>query len=140
MGTMPSVRIGSNHEFLLLVADDPAEGAPQQLAAELRLDGLSAAVQVCCHYATGFEDLADFFQRLADEWLGWAGARTWESLEHELELEARHEYGHVQLRVTMRREGPGWGNLGWSVTGDLTIEPGERLSAIARDMRVVAFG
>jgi hypothetical protein len=55
-------------------------------------DGLSASGRVVHNYATGFEDLADFFQKQADDWRGWAGTRRWESLEGDLEVEARHLY------------------------------------------------
>lgn len=140
MMVMPEVRIGSDPNYLLLTADDPAGGALQFLVAELHLDGLSASGRVVNNYATGFEDLADFLQEQADDWRGWAGTRKWESLEGDLEIEARHQYGHVQLRITMRRFVPGWGNHGWSATGDLTIEPGEQLTQIAKGMRSLAAG
>ncbi|HEY0691534.1 MAG TPA: DUF6228 family protein [Kribbella sp.] len=137
---MAMVRVGSDPNYLLLTADDSAGGAPQFLVAELHLDGLSASGRVVHNYATGFEDLADFFQRQADDWRGWAGTRRWESLEGDLEVEARHLYGLVQLRVTMRRVRSDWGNHGWTATGDLTIEPGEQLTQIAKGVRSLAAG
>jgi hypothetical protein len=140
MVVMPKVLVGSDPNYLLLTAEDSAGRAPQFLVAELHLDGLSASGRIVHNYATGFEDLADFFQQQADDWRGWAGTRRWQSIEGDLEIEARHQYGHVQLRITMRRFVYDWGNHGWTATGDLTIEPGEQLTQIANGVRSLAAG
>jgi hypothetical protein len=79
-----------------------------------------------------------FFVGLERDWRGWPDVRSWESLEGELRIDARHEYGNVQLTIALRRGGAGWGNNGWEVTGDLTIEPGEQLSQVARDVTAMA--
>jgi len=133
-------RIGSDQDFLQLTADAAEDGPPQFLLAELQLRGLSASVRVVHSYATGFADLAEFFQCLAEDWRGWDGVRTWESLESDLKIDASHQYGHVQLRVTIQRFQPDWGNEGWTATGDLTIEPGEQLSRIAQEIKALATG
>lgn len=65
------------------------------------------------------------------------GARQWESLEGELRIEARHEYSHVQLRVTLRKVFADWRRHGCIATGDLTIEPGEQLSRVVADVKVL---
>lgn len=57
-----------------------------------------------------------------------------------LKIEARHEYGHVQLRVTVRKMLPTSGNNGWLATGDLTIDPGEQLAGVASDLKTLAAG
>ncbi|EME60886.1 DUF6228 family protein [Amycolatopsis decaplanina] len=137
---MIKTRIGSNHDFLQLTADVAEGGPPRFLLAELQLHGLSASVRVVHCYATGFADLAGFFQCHVDDWRGWDGVRTWESLERELKIDASHQHGHVQLRVTLQRFQPDWGNDGWTATGDLTIEPGEQLSQIAQEIKVLATG
>ncbi|MFI6306147.1 DUF6228 family protein [Amycolatopsis thailandensis] len=137
---MIQVRVGSNQDFLRLTADSTEDGPPRCLLAELQLDGLSASVLLAHHYATGFADLAEFFQEHGDDWRGWDGVRTWESLEKELRIDASHQSGHVQLRVTLQRFRPDWGNDGWTATGDLTIEPGEQLSRIVQDIKVLVTG
>ena len=71
------------------------------------------------------------FAQLEQDWRGWDDARSWRSLEGDLGIEARHEFRHVQLRVTLRAYGPGWGNDGWKASANLTIDPGEQLSQIA---------
>ena len=63
-----------------------------------------------------------------------------DSLEGDLKIEARHEYGHVQLRVTVRKALADLGNDGWVATGDLTIDPGEELTRIAANMSDFAAG
>ncbi len=137
---MPDVKIGTGDTCLVLTSLDPIDAPPQSLTVELRLDGLAATVVVVHHYASGFRDLVDFFEQQAYDWRGWDGVRQWESLEGELKIESRHEYGHVQLRVTVRKILPDWGNDGWVATGDLTIEPGEQLTRIAADLGALAAG
>jgi hypothetical protein len=80
----------------------------------------------------------DFFHQLEQDWRGWGDTRSWRSLDGDLAIEARHEFGHVQLRVTLRAYGPGWGNDGWTATANLTIDPGEQLSQIAADLSRLA--
>jgi hypothetical protein len=125
---------------LRLTPEDISPGRPQYIIAELRCDGLTASRRVVHHYASGFTDLANFFDQLTLGWRGWTGVRLWESIEHDLRIEARHEYGHVQLRITIRGEGPGWGNEGWQAIADVTIEPGEQLTQIAADLRSLTNG
>lgn len=137
---MPDVQIGTADAHLVLTPLDPTDAPPESLTAALYLDGLSASVVVVHHYATGFRDLADFFEQQAQDWRGWKGIREWESLAGDLRIEARHEYGHVQLRVTVRRMRPDWGNHGWLATGDLTIEPGEQLTRVSEDLQAFAAG
>lgn len=132
-----SVSIGSSSQGLLLTWA-PSKSTVDQVSAELRDEGLHAAQIVYHGYATGFRDLVDFFMKLERDWRGWDGVRTWESLEGDLRIEARHAYGHVQLRVTLRHSIAVWGRAGWIATADLTVEPGEQLSAVARDLRAIA--
>lgn len=119
--------MGAGHESLRYVADGDEPAPPDYLLAELcagRLGRLTAAKRVYGGYTAGFSDLAAFFGDLAAGWHGWDGERSWESVEGDMRLEARHARGHVQLRVTVRADGPGWGNNGWTATPDLTLEPG----------------
>lgn len=140
MAGMRVVQLDSGNDYLRFTADESSSNPPEYLGAELHADGLSASREVTAHYATGFRDLADFFQRLATDWRGWAGVREWRSLEGELAIEARHAYGHTRLRITVRRDGPGWGNEGWSATVDLTIDPGEQMRQIADGLASLALG
>jgi hypothetical protein len=130
---MPTAHIGSSTQYLSLSLESgqPASGL---LTASLQLDRLAATVQVDDSYANRFEDLSSFFAALEKSWRGWEGVQSWESVEGNLRIEARHEYGKVSLTVTMARDRAEWDNHGWRATGDLTIQPGEELSQIARDV------
>ena len=95
-----AVEIGSGSDHLRLSAE-PDDPALDFLIADLSVDGLSATKRVYAHAASGWRELADFFAGLAADWRGWSGTREWTSLESDLKIEARHEYGHVQLRVIL---------------------------------------
>ncbi len=133
MGSVAAVNIASSGQGLQL-----NRNSPDHVLATVRSEGLEATCSVCRHYAYGFGDLARFFEQLARDWAGWPEVRVWESLEHDLRIAARHEFGHVQLRVTLRKAGPGWGNEGWTVTVDLTLDPGEQLAQIASNVADLA--
>ena len=130
---MTSVRIGSADDYLLLTEDE-SDPIVRTVIAELSSSGLRAIRTVVHSYSTGFADLAGFFAQLEQDWRGWDDVRSWRSLEGDLSIEARHQFGHVQLRVTLRAYGPGWGNDGWTASANLTIDPGEQLSQIATDL------
>jgi hypothetical protein len=129
-----AVEIGSSAGHLRLSAD-PDDRALDYLVADLADDGLAATKRVYAHYASGWRDLAGFFAGLAADWRGWPGTREWASLEADLKIEARHEYGHIQLHVTLTQDRADWGNQGWQASADLTLEPGEQLSRVADELR-----
>lgn len=134
---MDAVLIGAGDESLQLIPDGDQAVPPEYLLAELRsghLGDLRAVKRIYGGYATEFQGLAAFFANLAAGWRGWDGERSWESCEGDLRLDARHAYGHVQLRVTLRADGSGWGNSGWTATADLTLDPGEQVSVVAADL------
>lgn len=130
---MAELRIGHSNSYLLLTPDDLDPVGPT-VTAELSSNGLRAIHAVVHSFSTGFADLAEFFDQLAQDWRGWDDVRSWQALEGDLNIDARHEYGHVQLRVTLRAYVPGWGNDGWTASANLTIDPSEQLSQIAADM------
>ncbi|HEX6336167.1 MAG TPA: DUF6228 family protein [Jiangellaceae bacterium] len=74
----------------------------EQVNSNLVDEGLSASRPVYHGYWSGFRDLVLFFEEMERDWRGWDGDRTWESLQGDLRIEARHEHGHVQSRVTLR--------------------------------------
>jgi hypothetical protein len=120
-----AVEIGSASDHLRLSAE-PGDPTLDYLMADLSVDGLSATKRVYAHYASGWRELANFFAGLATDWRGWSGTREWTSVESDLKIEARHEFGHVQLHVTLRQAMADWGNHGWTASADLTLEPGEQ--------------
>jgi hypothetical protein len=98
--------------------------------ARLRVGGLDASLRVSSHYATGFNELVRFFCGLAADWRGWPGERTYESLEHELRLTARHD-GHVRIAVQLRRSSV---PDGWSASGVFSVDPGEEMTGAAENV------
>lgn len=130
---MAEALIGRAGESLTLERDD-SDLVVDTVIASLQSGTLSASKQVVHSYASGFADLVAFFDGLSRDWRGWDGERRWDALEGDLSIQATHEYQHVQLRVTIRTLGPGWGNLGWEATASLTLDPGEQLSQIPADL------
>jgi hypothetical protein len=98
--------------------------------ARLKTAGLDATLRVSAHYATGFDELVEFFHRLAADWRGWQGERAYESLERELRLTATHD-GHVRLAVQLRQS-----TLpdGWLAAAVLRLDPGEEMTRVAADV------
>ena len=124
------MRIGGPSAALILDTTD----RPGYMGARLQSEGLRAEHTIYRHYDSGFRDLADFFDSLERDWRGWAGVRTWTSLEGDLEIRANHD-GHVQLAVRLQ---PAPDRL-WTATAYLTIDPGEELTIIAKQSRQLAL-
>ncbi|MER7756799.1 DUF6228 family protein [Kitasatospora sp. NPDC097643] len=102
-------------------------------AVEAVSDGLTArvdAVRVSVLDLDG--DLADFLDRLAADFRGWQGERTWHTSR--LTLTATHTTGgHVHLRWTLRTSIHT--NDPWECTVTTTLEAGEQLRTLATDTR-----
>jgi hypothetical protein len=90
--TVTNVRVGSADDYLLLTPDE-SDPIVQTVIAELSSSGLRAIRTVVHSYSTGFADLADFFAQLEQDWRGWDATRSRRSLEGDLDIEARHEFG-----------------------------------------------
>ncbi|MEU4419544.1 DUF6228 family protein [Actinoplanes sp. NPDC024001] len=91
-----------------------------------KLDGL---------YAAPATTLAGFVESLAGDWRGWEGVRTWQSMECELALDARHDgRGYVFLGVTLRAPGPDWDDTAWSARAVFVLEAGEEMTRFAADL------
>lgn len=131
MTCMSEALIGSASEHLLLTSD-VEQGAPESLEVTLQFDGLTATASV---YGYQFQDLADYFAELENAWRGWDGTREWRSLEGDMTIAARHDR-HVLLSVELVRSGL-HGADAWRVGAHLTIDPGEQLSQIARDVAIL---
>ncbi|WP_193610397.1 DUF6228 family protein [Nocardioides lijunqiniae] len=88
---------------------------------------LSASRQVSAGWEGGFTHLAVFFADLADQWRGWKGERSFESIEGDLRILATHD-GRVNLRVLL------WESTvpdGWKVEAGVRLDAGEALSNAA---------
>ena len=73
--------------------------------------------------------IAALFRSMADEWRGWSGPKSWESLEGEMALAAVHDgVGHITLRVALVNLDAG---EPWKLETELELEPGA-LEALAK--------
>jgi uncharacterized protein DUF6228 len=133
MCRVSSVVIGSYETKLHLSCTDRGrDGIATIIVAGLDGPGLSASVAAC---DDRYGQFAVFFEALADSWRGWEGERTFNSLEGEFEVAARHD-GHVRLAIRLRRvDGPSL----WTVHAEVTVDPGEDIAAAARDVRTLIF-
>lgn len=96
----------------------------------ISLPHLSASAEVDAFAYDGEHGLGLLFRRLADDWRGWEGERTWSSLEGDLDLSATHDgLGHIALEVRLR-SGPYAED--WLVRGTIWLDAGQ-LNAVARD-------
>lgn len=89
---------------------------------------LSASAKVEAFMNTG---LVEFFAGMAAEWRGWAGEKTFKTLEDELVLKATStSTGHVRINYELRT---GYDEYAWCVTGTLHLEAGQ-LEQVAHDI------
>lgn len=71
---------------------------------------------------------------LAESFSGWDGTRTWESLDHDLRIDATHDgRGHVSLRFVIR--GPrGYEPGAWEASVVVTLDAGEDMRRLAAEL------
>jgi Family of unknown function (DUF6228) len=62
------------------------------------------------------------------------GERHWRALEGELEVQASHHGARVLIAVTVRRPDMTFADDAWEARIFLTLEPGEQLDRVARDL------
>ncbi|MFF2145008.1 DUF6228 family protein [Kitasatospora sp. NPDC058190] len=99
---------------------------------DLHGEGLRARVDSVVVWAWGPEHLADFLDKLAADFRGWDGERTWST--HHLTLRAVFRSGgHVGLTWTIRP----WTTQenSWEASVTTWLEGGEQLAAFASDVR-----
>jgi hypothetical protein len=96
------------------------DGNDEYWVAVLSGQGVTARRRVYAYAPHGRFDR--IFAEMAAAWRGWVGAKTWRSLESELELVCtRDAIGHVQIAVQLRMDM----KAEWRVRGVLTVEAGQ---------------
>ena len=101
----------------------------------IRADGVSACTAATLSVEPGGIDLARFFAGLAADWRGWDGKRRWQALEREMEIEAWHDgRAHVMLAVTLMRPERTYADDAWSARVVFTVEAGEELATLAKEI------
>ncbi|MGK4585409.1 DUF6228 family protein [Kitasatospora sp. HPMI-4] len=101
-------------------------------AVEVHAEGLQARLDSVITWVCGPEYLADFLDKLAADFRGWEGERTWST--HHLALRAVFRSGgHVGLTWTLRP----WTTRedSWEVSVTTWLEGGSQLTALAADVR-----
>ncbi len=96
---------------------------PAYFTARLSVEDLEASVRF--YEPRGFLlGLGDYFASVEQDWRGWKGEKTWESVEGELSLTAIHDgLGHITLTAELRnRFNPP--SRQWLARGALSLEAG----------------
>jgi hypothetical protein len=90
--------------------------------------GLSAATQV--RTIEGAGGLGAFLAEIANDWKGVEPHRRWESIEHELSIDAdRDSLGNVVLTIRLRES---YRLDAWEVKSTFRLDAGEEMTAFAR--------
>jgi hypothetical protein len=103
-------------------------GTPYSVDVAVQVEGLSARITMFSNFDDTFDDLVQFFAGMARDWRGWKGSRNYESLEHDLKIQATNN-GHVLLHIGLRS----WMNE-WAADASLALDAGEELSQGALDV------
>ena len=101
----------------------------------LDLPGLVVSRQVFLGYGATAQSLVDFFDRLALDWRGWDGPRTWLSSD-DVQLVCWHDrIGHVTVQVVELGDDPvhAWHEPRWKVSAQVIVDPGA-LEAVSVSM------
>ncbi len=112
-----------------VVLRDPRRGDEgwTYFAVELHGAGLDVDTGVMFHRMQPF---AAFWREMEADWKGWPSERRWDSTEPGLSVTAHHDGLHIRTLWTA----VGGAESCWRASLELLIEPGEQLSAIARDV------
>lgn len=71
-----------------------------------------------------------FFNGLSAHWRGWEGIKSYESLERDLQMGARHD-GQVRLNVEIFQMS---GSREWGLNCELALDPGDELTGAAEEV------
>ena len=125
-----SVRDGSTLVFTDF-APEYAGADSKSFVVTASTRGWAVEQRVSAYMAT---DLGKFFRELATNWRGWKGARTWSTLEGELELAASSDnVGHIKLAFILSQ---GFSGGNWRLHGELELEAGA-LESLAEEAQHV---
>ena len=130
------LRTSDGCEWIMHPPADPYEdGYVRTADVEIRADGVTACTTATLSVEPGGIGLAGFLAGLAADWRGWDGKRRWQALEREMEIEASHDgRAHVMLAVTVRRPERAYADDAWSARVVFTVEAGEELATLAKEI------
>ncbi|MFD4431297.1 DUF6228 family protein [Nocardia sp. NPDC058497] len=115
---------------------DPWGDNSIQVCVRIGAPGLLAAVHQVTLSVMGDCDLVSFFDDLTGDFTGWDGAYVWESLDHDLRVEAVFASGgYASLTWTVRPWRHTDGN--WTASTTVVLEAGEQMLQLARNLNRV---
>ncbi|MFF0747204.1 DUF6228 family protein [Streptomyces sp. NPDC004111] len=102
-------------------------------AVEVRAPGLTARVDEVVAWIWD-SDLTAFLEKLAADFRGWDGERSWQTSDHDLAVSAVFRSGgHVGLTWTLRPWTQDTG--GWNASVTTWLEAGEQMTSLATQVR-----
>jgi hypothetical protein len=120
--------------------DPYGDGYVRTARVEIRANGMVAHTTAFLAFDRPW-NLAEFFAELAADWRGWAGERRWRALGGEMAIEASHDgRAHVLIAVTIKRPQLTFVKDAWSARIVFTLDAGEQLTAVTRDLASVLAG
>jgi hypothetical protein len=134
-----SVRVGGvgNHLVLSLNEVGPGDSGDVRvwsLVVELRAEGLSATTSVWLGAEGVEEPLSDFFARLAADWKGWDGTRSWLGMDHGLDLHCVNDgISTAHLDVVLRH----LSGADWTAEAVVPVDLGQLASVAANLARLL---
>ncbi|WP_144660124.1 DUF6228 family protein [Paenarthrobacter nicotinovorans] len=130
---MDEVVIG-HHGVLIVRAERKkpnSDGTSEYLIVTADLGGLRASKRV--YDFDGWSALLSYFEELERDWRGWDGDKSFDSLERDFRLSAKHD-GHVRVTFEIEnfdRPDP------WTAMGVVNLDPGEELTAAVESLRAL---
>ena len=116
-----------------VVSDDEVIQVCAEITVKTETESLSAAVHGVTLSVMG-EDLTPFLTELEEQFPGWDGPRTWQNLDGDVEVEARHVTGgYVDLQWTLRSRPYAWVRP-WAASATVRVESGEQMRRLTADM------
>ncbi|MFJ4268678.1 DUF6228 family protein [Paenarthrobacter nicotinovorans] len=133
---MNEVTIGHQGTLIFRVENTSGSrnGLIENLTVTAHLPGLQATKDVWDF--DGWSGLLSFFEELASNWRGWDGEKNFDSIEGDFRLAAKHD-GHIRLALELRESDR---STPWTANGELTLDPGEELTAAAESLRDLLAG
>jgi hypothetical protein len=122
---------GGRARVRLLTPERPFTDEFVDFRVELQDSGLNAGTGVRTIEGDG---LPSWVGRLADSYAGWDGEQSWESLERDARIHARHDgRGHVTLRFVIR--GPiAYDDTAWEASVTVSLDAGEDMRGFAQEL------
>ncbi|MET4539524.1 hypothetical protein ABIE37_001296 [Arthrobacter bambusae] len=131
---MNEVTIGHQGELRFRVEpiERNSDGTFDYVVVTANLEGLRVSKRV--YDFDRWSPLLSYFEELANNWRGWNGDKTFDSLEGDFRLSAKHD-GHVRVSFELEETYP---PNPWAAKGQIVLDPGEELTAAVEALRALS--